>query len=156
MMLPDTNQASQNPVSSPSIPLDYLRVPVDDEGNGSPIIWFLAFLFFPYGPFLYLARLRAMSWTLAIFFVLASLVVIDGTVSVLIKARGQSLEMWLVLVLNLSVYCFGLFQYIIGVRHNIWSRLGRRLWLAAAWFIGSILLIDLLTHIIQFNLTGHF
>ena len=72
--------------------------PVADR-PGTAAGWAVALLFFPYGPFVYLAKLRALSTGRAVAFVAVSLAVNLGVVSVLIDTTAEPEQRWPVLTL---------------------------------------------------------
>jgi hypothetical protein len=113
--------------------------------------WTISFLLFPYGPFIYMAKLKVITKGFACIVVLASVVLQVGMVSVLAKTNEQPWQHWLVLLMGVGFYLLGTLQFIAGERKNIWSDKARKDWRLAGWFCGCFLLLALLTQILLFH-----
>ena len=130
-------------------------VPADRSArphHGSAVARVIAFLLFPYGPFLYLAWLRQVAWAFAVFLVAVSALVHVGLVSVLAATNHQPWQPWLALLLGTAMYCLGLIQYVLGAKQQLWSPIGLRFWRAGGWFLGIILLASMLVQVVMFHL----
>jgi hypothetical protein len=138
------------PGSMPQAPVTF--APAASLRKSSRVGWVLAFLFFPYGPFVYLAWLRVVSVMLTFFFLVVSAIVHIGLVSVLAKTNHEAWQGWVNLLLAGALYCLGLLQYIVGERRGIWSRRGQILWRRFGWGLGLFLLAGLLAMIGVFHL----
>lgn len=110
------------------------------RSRGSLIGWVVAYVFFPWGPFVYMAWLRAMSWRSAAFFAMVSACTHWAMIWTLSKTNSVSWQPWLGLVLGASFYIFGLFQFIAGQRVQFWNGAAMTCWRIAGWFFGIALL----------------
>ena len=126
----------QHPSQAAKPTIDYeVRRP-----RGDALGWILSFLFFPYGPFVYLAVLRAISAPLAGGLLLATLAIRAGLVTALALTNSQAWQPWLVLLLYSALIAIGAIQYLLGKREGVWSRLGGILWMCAAILLTGALL----------------
>lgn len=96
-----------------------------------------------------------MRWRLAMVLVLASAAVFMGLMSVLVKTNGQTIQDWVVLLLNVIFCCLGMYQYFIGERQGIWSPAGKRLWRGSGWFMGVTSVLGILAQAAAFHLIGN-
>jgi glucan phosphoethanolaminetransferase (alkaline phosphatase superfamily) len=125
----------------------------EPEPRGTTAGWIIAFLLFPYGPFIYLAKLKVITKGFACFAVLASAVV-HSMVSVLVKTNGSPWQHWLVLLMGVAFYLLGALQFMAGERKNIWSDKARKDWRLAGWFCGCVLIVSLLVQILVFHMSS--
>ena len=119
--------------------------------TGSTGWWILSFLLFPYGPFLYLARLKVITWWFAGFSIFLTVVVSIGTATVLGRTNEEPWQQWVVLLLGVGFYLLGMLQYSCGCRKGIWSPRALRLWRLMGWIWGVMLLINWLSQILLFH-----
>lgn len=112
------------------------------HGRGNPVLWTIAFLFFPIGPFIYLAVLGALRWPTAILLAIASAIIHNGTVFILSRTNGASWQPLLTTALVLFDFGIGRLQFKIGDCHSVWSWQGKRLWRGAAWIVGALIVLN--------------
>ena len=120
--------------------------------TGRPFGWILAFLAFPYGPFIYLCRLGALKWPLLAAAIIIAAFVQVGLVSVLGETNHEPWQPWLVLLLGAAMYFAATVQFLIGRHHEVWSVVGLRIWRFFAWMFGVFLLINLGLQVALFHL----
>lgn len=121
----------------------------------SGFLWCIAFILFPYGPFIYMTWLGALKWPLTVVMLLVCGVVHLGTLSLLSQTNDQPWQPWLVLVFAGGMYCLGMLQFICGERHRLWSQTGRGYWRFFGWFFGVMLLLQLAALITMFHIISH-
>jgi hypothetical protein len=126
----------------------------EGQPTGSTTGWIISFLLFPYGPFIYLARLKVITQGFACIAVLASAVVHVGMVSVLAKTNQQPWQHWLVLLMGIGFYLLGTLQFMAGEGKHIWSDKARKDWRLAGWFFGCVLVLYLLVQILMFHISS--
>lgn len=110
------------------------------RSHGSLIGWVVAYVFFPWGPFVYLGWLRVMSAKTAAFFAIVSAATHWSMIWTLGKTNEVPWQPWLVMVMAVSLYVFGMFQFIAGQRVRFWSAAAMKSWRIAGWFFGVMLL----------------
>jgi hypothetical protein len=141
----ESNRASRQ---RPLPVLDYAPVAVR---KGSPIVWTIAFLCFPFGPFIYLAYLGAIGLPRAIVLMVAAAFILNVEMPIPWWGIGDENRAWLRQILAGTCYCCGMLQYMAGERHGIWSAWGRRLWIIAAWAVGTPLIVYVFWSVIEFR-----
>ena len=118
---------------------------------GSKAGWIISFVLFPYGPFVYLAKLKVVTMTFAVTSVIASAIIHPGMVSVLAKTNDEVWQHWLVLLMGIGLYLLGTIQYAAGQRKQIWSEQGQKNWKLAGWFFGCVILFAVLGQMLTFH-----
>jgi hypothetical protein len=123
------------------------------ETSGSTLGWIVSLVLFPYGPTVYLARLKAIPWGHAVFLLLACVLLHVGLGTVLAKTNeDRSLQPWLVLILGGGYYLLGMVHYTAGALKGIWSAQADRLWRFFGWLFGVLLFLYLLVQIVWFHI----
>jgi fucose 4-O-acetylase-like acetyltransferase len=117
------------------------------KSPGSTVGWVVAFLFFPYGPFIYLARLKVVGVWFAVALAVISAAINFGMVSVLANTNDESWQHWLVLLLMAMGYSLGLLQFALGERKRIWGPKAMHNWRVAGWFFGILLFLDVVVQV---------
>lgn len=124
---------------------------------GSPpkAIWFLAYLVSPALPFFCLRRAKAIETIECFFGVLVTFVVQLGLMTVLSEIEGDPLQIFVVLLLGLSLYLIVLWQFLAGQRIGLWSADARKQWKLAGRFFGGLIALGLVGGILGFHLQRH-
>ena len=118
-----TREAPQGDASGP-VNLDYaVRAP-----RGTLVGWLIAYVLFPYGPFVYLAVLRAISLPVMAGLLVAAAIVHVGLVGLLALTNAKPWQPWLSVVLLAGFGLIAWVQYHVGRREGVWSRAGRLIW----------------------------
>ncbi len=117
--------------------------------------WSIAFLLFPIGPFIALGAARAISATEATLGCVASMIAQIGIVSVLGETNGEQfkmLQLFVLLVANLSFFTLGFWQFWAGQRKGYWSSEALHRWRVTGRFYGTVLVIFLAMSVAMFHL----
>ena len=129
---------------------------IDNESpRRSPhrVWWILGYLVSPGLPFICLRVARAIGTIECLLGVLAGLIAHYGLVSVLTQTNGEPLQIFIVLLMGISVLSVVMWQYLAGQRSGFWSESARGQWRIAGRFCGSVIGIALTLNIIVFHLT---
>ena len=118
-------------------------------------VWVLAYLISPALPFVCLRIERAVATSQCILGVLAALLAHVGLVSVLGGTNGEPLQIFVVLLLGVSIYLVVLWQYLAGHAASLWSAEAERQWRVAGRFFGAIIAAGLAAAILTFHLRHH-
>jgi hypothetical protein len=97
----------------------------------SKAVWILAYLLSPALPFFCLRYASAISTSECLFGVLSALIAQVGLVTVLGAADGDPLQMFVILLLGLSLFMVVLWQFLAGQRRGLWSDRARKQWRTA-------------------------
>jgi len=117
----------------------------------SKTIWILAYLISPAIPFACLRVERAISTLQCILGILAALLAHIGLVSVLGGTNGNPLQIFIVLLLGVSIYLIVLWQYLAGHVAALWSAEAERQWRIAGRFFGAVIAFSLALAILTFH-----
>lgn len=118
----------------------------------SKTVWILAYLISPAIPFVCLRIERAVSTLQCILGVCAALLAQIGLVSVLGDTNGNPLQIFIELLLGVSIYLVILWQYLAGHAAALWSAEAERQWRIAGRFFGAIIAFSLASAILTFHL----
>lgn len=118
----------------------------------SKAIWILAYLISPALPFLCLRYARAIGLLEAFFGVIVALASHIGLVTVLSETDGSPLQIFIVLLMAISIYVVVLWQFLAGQRVGLWSESAQKQWRTAGRFFGGFLAFALILAICSFHL----
>ena len=118
----------------------------------SKTVWILAYLISPAIPFVCLRIERAVSTFQCILGICAALLAQIGLISVLGGTNGNPLQIFIVLLLGVSIYLIVLWQYLAGHAAVLWSAEAERQWKTAGWFFGAIITFGLASAVLTFHL----
>ena len=118
-------------------------------------VWILAYLISPALPFICLRIERAVSTSQCMLGVLAALLAHVGLVSVLGSTNSDPLQIFVVLLLGVSIYLIVLWQYLAGHAVSLWSAEAECQWRVAGRFFGAIIAFGLASAILTFHLRHH-
>ena len=122
------------------------------DRSPSKIVWIIAYLLSPALPFLCLRYTRSIGTRECIFGVLSAFAVHLGLVTVLSATDGDPLQIFVVLLLGLSLYVIILWQFLAGQRVGLWSDGARKQWRTAGRFFGGFLAVGLTFAIATFHM----
>ncbi len=131
---------------------------MNDQSNTKKLpkaAWILAYIISPAIPFACLRIERAISTLQCVLGVLAALLVHIGLVSVLVNTNDQPWQIFIVLLLGVSLYLVIVWQYLAGRAVSLWSAEAERQWTLAARFFGAFLAVGLAAAILLFHLHPH-
>lgn len=118
----------------------------------SKTIWILAYLISPALPFLCLRYARAIEPVETFFGIIVALASHIGLVTVLSKTNGSPLQIFIVLLMAVSIYVVVLWQFLAGQRVGLWSESAQKQWRRAGRFFGGFLVVVLILAICSFHL----
>ena len=117
--------------------------------------WVLAYLVSPGLPFVCLRVGGAIGNIECILGVLAGLIAHLGLVSVLTQTNGEPLQIFIVLLMGVSLYSVVMWQYLAGQRSKYWTDSAKKQWRIAGRFFGGLIGIALALNIVAFHLTNN-
>jgi len=118
----------------------------------SKAIWIVAYLLSPTLPFFCLRYARAIGTVECIFGVLAALIAHIGLVTILAATDGDPLQIFVILLLGLSLFVIILWQFLAGQRVGLWSDSAQKQWRTAGRFFGGFLAVGMVLAIVTFHL----
>lgn len=129
-------------------------MPEDHAINRSPskAVWIIAYLLSPALPFLCLRYARAITTVECVLGVLSALIAHAGLVTILGATDGDPLQIFIVLLLGLSIFVVVLWQFLAGQRSGLWSAGAQRQWKTAGRFFGGFLAFGMVLAIVTFHL----
>ena len=114
--------------------------------------WVLAYLLSPGLPFVCLRVGRAIGTIECILGVLAGLIAHVGLVSVLAKTNGEPLQIFITLLMGVSIFTVVMWLYLAGQRAGFWSESAKKQWRLAGRFFGALIGIAIALNILAFHL----
>ena len=84
--------------------------------------------------------------------IIVALLVHVGLVSVLAKTNGNSLQLFIILQLGLSLHNIYLWQFVRGRKAGLWSATVLKIWSFAGYFSAAWLMLGLMIAIASFHL----
>ncbi len=127
----------------------------DEPVTRSPAIglWVLAYFLSPGLAFICLRVGRAIGTVECILGVVAGLIAHIGLVTVLSKTNGEPLQIFITLLMGVSLFTVVTWQYLAGARSDFWSEKAKSQWRIAGRFFGALIGIGIALNIIAFHLT---
>ena len=116
--------------------------------------WILAYLVSPGLSFICLRVGQAIGTIECILGVLAGLIAHLGLVSVLTQTNGEPLQIFIVILMGVSLFSVVMWQYLAGQRSEFWSDNAKKQWRIAGRFFGGLIAIALALNIVAFHLTN--
>ena len=131
-----------------------LKMPEDHAIDRSPskAVWIIAYLLSPALPFFCLRYARAIGTVECILGVLAALIAHIGLVTVLCATDGDPLQIFVILLMGLSLFVVILWQFLAGQRSGLWSTDAQKQWRTAGRFFGGFLAVGMALAIMSFHL----
>ena len=118
----------------------------------SKSVWIAAYLLSPALPFLCLRYAKAIGTLECVLGILAALIGHIGLVTVLSATDGEPLQVFVILLMGLSLFVVVLWQFLAGERAGLWSEDARRQWRTAGRFFGCFLAVGTALGIVSFHL----
>ncbi len=129
----------------------------DHPASRSPskMVWVVAYLITPALPFICLRYAKAIGTLECVFGVLVALVAQIGLVTVLGATDGDPLQIFVNLLLGLSLFVVVLWQFLAGQKAGLWSADAQKQWRFAGRFFGGFIAVGLILGIASFHLRRH-
>ena len=118
-------------------------------------VWIIAYLLSPALPFICLRYARAIGTLECVFGVLAALIAHIGIITVLAGTNGNPLQIFIVLLLGVSLFLIVFWQFHSGHRAGLWSSGALKQWRLAGRIFGGFLTIGIAFSILGFHLRKH-
>lgn len=118
----------------------------------SKAVWIIAYLMSPALPFLCLRYARAIGTVECVLGLLTAVIAHVGLVTILGATNGDPLQIFIVLLLGLSIFVVVLWQYLAGQRSGLWSASAQSQWRTAGRFFGGFLATGLIFAIVTFHM----
>jgi len=115
-------------------------------------VWAILYLFFPSAVFILMRVAKAISTRECICGFLAGTIANIGLVSVLGKTNDSPLQMFIELLLVMSMYLIFIWLYWAGLRGNIWTEQAKKSWKFGGWFFGIFIFVALVVTILNFHM----
>jgi len=87
-----------------------------------------------------------------VFGILAGVIAHVGLVTVLGATDGDPLQIFVILLMGLSLFVIILWQFLAGQRSGLWSASAQKQWRTAGRFFGGFLAIGMVLAIVTFHL----
>lgn len=131
-------------------------MPNDNQNSHSPktIWWVLAYLVSPGLAFICLRVSRAIGTLECVLGVLAGFIAQQALISVLAQTNGNPLQVFIIILMGVSILAVVMWQYLAGQRSGFWSDNAKKQWRIAGRLFGVLIGIALLLNIILFHLTN--
>lgn len=122
----------------------------------SKAVWIVSYLITPALPFVCLRYARAIGTIECVCGMLVALIAQIGLVTVLGASDGDPLQVFVNLLLCLSLFVVVLWQFLAGQRAGLWSVDAQKQWRFAGRFFGGLIALGLALGIASFHLSRHF
>ncbi len=120
--------------------------------NPSKASWVVAYLLSPGLAFICLWKAKAVSVVECVSGVLVGLLAHIGLVTVLGGTNGDPLQIFIILLLGVSLFAIVMWQFVAGLRVSLWTPEAMKQWRLAGRFFGGLLAIGLVVGILLFHL----
>jgi hypothetical protein len=121
----------------------------------SKAVWIVAYLVSPALAFVCLRYARAIGTFECICGVLGALIAQIGLVTVLGATDGDPLQIFVTVLLGLSIFVVVLWQFLAGQRAGLWSAGAQKQWRIAGRCFGGFIAVGLALGIVTFHLRRH-